>query len=295
MISETNPIDTWVSSLRNHLSKIEPELLDIFETYAAEAKFGRSFIDADLKNLLPGASILEVGAGSMILSCQLASEGYTVTALEPTGEGFSHFEKLRSIVLEQAEIAGQTPNLLFIPAEKLTDKDLYDFAFSINVMEHVQDVESVVYKVAEALRPSGVYHFTCPNYSFPYEPHFNIPTFFSKPLTEKLLKRIIHENKNMPDPLGTWQSLNWISVAKLRKIVCRRTDLLMHFNWKVLEDALIRVNTDHAFASRRSVYIRSLIKLIVSTNLHKLSQYLPTLAQPIIDCRITKLDGNKHG
>ncbi len=186
MISETNPIDTWVSSLRNHLSKIEPELLDIFETYAAEAKFGRSFIDADLKNLLPGASILEVGAGSMILSCQLASEGYTVTALEPTGEGFSHFEKLRSIVLEQAEIAGQTPNLLFIPAEKLTDKDLYDFAFSINVMEHVQDVESVVYKVAEALRPSGVYHFTCPNYSFPYEPHFNIPTFFSKPLTEKL-------------------------------------------------------------------------------------------------------------
>lgn len=283
-------MDTWVSALRTHLSVIEPKLLDLFETYAAEAQFGRSFIDNDLNKLLPGASILEVGAGSMILSCQLVSEGYSVTALEPTGEGFSHFEKLRSIVLEQARISGRTPNLLLIPAEKLIDKHLYDFAFSINVMEHVQDVECVVYKVTESLRPSGVYHFTCPNYSFPYEPHFNIPTFFSKRLTEHLLKQEIYGNKKMPDPLGTWQSLNWISVTKLRKIVGCRTNLLMHFNWKILEDAMTRVNTDDEFASRRPLFVRSLIKVIVFTKLHKLSKYLPTLAQPVIDCKITKLE-----
>lgn len=284
-------IEQWTHHLRVCLNESEPALLDIFETYAAEAKFGRSFINADLRNLEKSAHILEVGAGSMILSCQLVIEGYKVTALEPTGEGFSHFSKLRSFVLAQATKLACAPELLLIPAEELVEKNLYDFAFSINVMEHVDNVESVIYSVFESLKPSGTYHFTCPNYSFPYEPHFNIPTFFNKKLTEYILRKNIHNNQKMPDPIGTWHSLNWISVTELRKIAKRHKKLSIQFNWKILEEALIRIQTDDEFASRRSVFIRLFVKLIVFTKLHKLSQYLPTLAQPIIDCKILKLNG----
>lgn len=291
MTSKTDltSIEEWLNTLRLHLSQMEPALQDIFETYAAEAKFGRSFIDADLKKLQAGASILEVGAGSMILSCQLAVEGYAVTALEPTGDGFSHFSKLRLIVLEQASKIGNIPKLLLLPAEELVDINQYDFAFSINVMEHVENVECVVDRVADSLHPAGVYHFTCPNYLFPYEPHFNIPTLFSKQLTEFFLKRYIHYSQKMPDPLGTWRSLNWISVSQLSKIARRHQNLSMHFNTAMLGETLVRVTTDDEFASRRSLWMRLLIKIIVCTNLYKLVVYLPAHVQPIIDCSITKL------
>jgi len=292
LISKTDlaSIEEWLNVLRAHLSQVEPALQDIFETYAAEAKFGRSFIDADLKKLQAGASILEVGAGSMILSCQLAMEGYKVTALEPTGDGFSHFSKLRLIVLEQASKIGRGPKLLLLPAEELSDKNQYDFAFSINVMEHVGDVACVVDRVSESLRPMGVYHFTCPNYLFPYEAHFNIPTLFSKQLTEFFLKRYIHCSQKMPDPLGTWRSLNWISVPQLRKIARRQPNISMYFNTAMLGETLVRVTTDDEFASRRSLWMRLLIKIIVCAKLHKLGMYFPAQVQPILDCSITKLD-----
>jgi len=292
LISKANlaTIDEWLNTLRIHLSQMEPALQDIFETYAAEAKFGRSFIDADLKKLQVGASILEVGAGSMILSCQLAMEGYAVTALEPTGDGFSHFSKLRLIVLEQASKIGDIPKMLLLPAEELVDKNQYDFAFSINVMEHVENVARVVDRIAESLHPAGVYHFTCPNYLFPYEPHFNIPTLFSKQLTEFFLKRYIHYSQKMPDPLGTWRSLNWISVPQLNKIARQHQNLSMHFNAAMFGETLVRVTTDDDFASRRSLWMRLLIRIIVRANLHKFVMYFPAQVQPIIDCSITKLD-----
>jgi 2-polyprenyl-3-methyl-5-hydroxy-6-metoxy-1,4-benzoquinol methylase len=268
---------------------MEPDLQDLFEIYAAEAKFGRSFIDADLKKLQVGSSILEVGAGSMILSCQLAMEGYEVTALEPTGDGFSHFSKLRLIVLEQASKIASSPKLLFVRAEELVDINQYNFAFSINVMEHVDDVACVIARVAESLHPAGVYHFTCPNYLFPYEPHFNIPTFFSKQLTEFFLKRYIRNNQKMPDPSGTWGSLNWISVPQLKKIARQHKNLSINFNTAMLGETLVRVTTEGEFSSRRSHWMRVLIKIIVNAKLHKLIVYLPAQVQPIIDCSITKL------
>eukprot|EP00494_Astrolonche_serrata_P011852 UN11950 len=65
-------------------------------------------------------------------------------------------------------------------------------------MEHVDDVDQVIRNVADSLRHGGTYRFTCPNYFFPYEPHFNIPTLLSKNLTEKLLpKKFTRTNRSL--------------------------------------------------------------------------------------------------
>ena len=291
MVDNVAPsIDVWLDHLRDKISHEESLFLDLFETYAAEAKFGRSFIDADLKRLSEGDHILEVGAGAMILSCQLAIEGYAITALEPTGDGFSHFSRLREIVLEQAKKVGAEPSLLLLPAEKMTVKNQYGLAFSINVMEHVDNVAVVVERVINAMHSKGVYHFTCPNYLFPYEPHFNIPTLFSKRLTEFFFSSLIYNNKKMPDPVGTWRSLNWISVTQLNKIIKQVPKATVSFNIRMLRDVFLRMTTDSVFSARRSNWMRVIIKVMVLLKIHNLMTYLPSHVQPIIDCTITKLE-----
>lgn len=281
-------MDAWLALMRSKFVETAPDLLALFETYAAEAKFGRLFIDADLKRLRPSARVLEVGAGSLLLSCQLVREGFDVTALEPVGEGFRHFDRMRSVVWEVADSEGCAPKILDRTAEALDAVECFDFAFSINVMEHVNDVKVVLDKVGHSLTVGGVYHFTCPNYSFPYEPHFNIPTLFSKKLTERVLHRKIYHNQMMPDPLGTWKSLNWISVDGIRGIVRRMTGIKVTFSRSMFASSLTRIAMDKEFANRRSPLFRRLILMIVRLRIHLLLHLIPAGMQPIMDCRIEK-------
>src|SRR3546814_4374082 len=88
-------------------------------------------------------------------------------------------------------------------------------------MEHVNDVEQVIINVFNSLKENAYYDFTCPNYLFPYAPHFNIPTLFSKRLTEKVFRKHIYNNNKIPDHKDTWESLNWFSVTQISKIALR--------------------------------------------------------------------------
>ena len=282
-------IDLWIDSLRFEVKEFSPELISVFETYAAEAKFGRIFIDENLKSLSKGTSLLDIGAGAMILSCQLAIEGFYVSALEPTGEGFSHLSRLRELVLKKATQMRCQPQLLSCPAEVLSQQEEYDFAFSINVMEHVDSVEHVIGSVVRALKVGSIYRFTCPNYLFPYEPHFNIPTLISKNLTWFCFKKIIINKKEIPDPIGLWKSLNWVTVISLSKISVTDKNIKIVFNKNILRDSLIRVLNDVEFASRRSAWMKLFVKVVVFLHLHKLLRLMPVCFQPIIDCSVARI------
>jgi 2-polyprenyl-3-methyl-5-hydroxy-6-metoxy-1,4-benzoquinol methylase len=281
-------IDFWLNNLRAKVLERLPELIDMFDIYAGEARFGRAYIDPNLQQLEAGSSILEIGAGSLILSTQLVREGFKVTALEPTGEGFSHFEQLRALVMEEAAANGFATELLAIPAEGLAIQDRFSFAFSINVMEHVEDVGAVIHRVCESLNATGSYRFTCPNYLFPYEPHFNIPTLISKSLTERVFRKKIYGSKSVPDPGGVWNSLNWISVPKVSSIAKYYNLNSVSFDKKMLSKMLSRASHDPEFASRRSPLIVILISIVVRFHLHKLSKLIPAVMQPVMDCTLAK-------
>jgi SAM-dependent methyltransferase len=288
-LSNNLSIDSWIDILRHHVQKNEPLLIDIFEIYAAEAKFGRLFIDENLKKIPNGGSILEIGAGAMILSCQLVIEGFSVTSLEPIGKGFSHFDNLRRLVLNQAAKIGCEPKLFFFPAENLIEIKVFDFAFSVNVMEHVESQEQVINRIFNSLKIGGIYRFTCPNYLFPYEPHFNIPILFNKSLTWFFFKNKILRKKNVPDAIGLWKSLNWISVFSIKKCIPKTGEVKAFFDTKAIVNSFERVLQDQEFASRRSSWVRFLIKYFVYLKLHKVFSYLPIFLHPIIDCSLTKL------
>ncbi len=280
--------DEWISALRKQLYTQAPELIEVFETYASEAKFGRMFIDSDLKQLQPGAEVLEVGAGAMLLSCQLVREGFSVTALEPVGEGFSHFTKLRLFVTEQALLTNHAPKLMLLPAEELCVENTFDFAFSIYVMEHVGDIEMTLRKVNASLKQKAYYRFITPNYSFPYEPHFNIPTFFNKKITEKILGGKIFNDVRFPDPRGVWTSLNWISIGKLKRAAQIIKGLEINFNKKVLFNTFQRVLFDEQFSARRSPLIVRFAKAISILKVDNLLKFIPVQMSPIIDCTVIK-------
>lgn len=282
-------MDEWLADVRAHCAMNAPNLMALFDIYAAEAAFGRSYISADTALLKPGARIIEVGAGAFLLSCQLVREGFDVTALEPTGSGFSHFEQLRQLVQDRAESLRCLPRVVDLPAEAFTKKNHYDFAFSVNVMEHVNDVQRVMANIVDSLVAGASYRFTCPNYLFPYEPHFNIPTVYSKKLTEKLFYRRIFESKAMPDPAGTWQSLNWINVLQVWRASRDLAGIHTTFNRSLLVSTLERVAVDEDFASRRSPAIRSILLLLVRLRLHQIFRFMPAMFQPIMDCRLKKI------
>lgn len=280
-------MDSWLNDMQDHVCVFEPNMQSIFNIYREEALFGRRYIADDLTQLSKGATILEVGAGSLLLSCQLVREGFKVVALEPVGDGFSHFDRLRELVFEIAKVNDCVPEILNQRAEDLSITNRFDYAFSINVMEHVTDVKEVITRVIDSLHDNACYHFTCPNYLFPYEPHFNIPTLFSKSLTENVFKKKIYGSK-LPDPIGTWRSLNWISVTQIRKIIRQMPKLSVVFNRKFLVSTLERVTYDIQFSARRPKWVRAFILALLYLRLHCLVCLVPVAMQPIIDCTLTR-------
>jgi len=281
-------IEVFLEDLRHRVAREAPQLERLLDIFAQEARVGRAWLAPSLERLAPGSVVLEVGAGLMLLSCQLAKEGFAVSALEPVGEGFSSFRELQALVLAQAGAQGFAPRVLPIPVERLEAQAQFDFAYSMNVMEHVDDYRLALAKIARALRPGSEYRFMCANYLFPYEPHFDIPTVFSKSLTEKLFRRRIYGNRRVGDAAGVWKSLNWITVPKVARAVRGLHGVSVRFNRSMLEAVLLRTVNDREFAERRSPLVRRLAGGAVRLHLHRLARWIPPSMQPVMDCSVRR-------
>ena len=150
-------------------------------------------------------------------------------------------------------------------------------------------VSSVMANVGVSLKAGASYRFTCPNYLFPYEPHFNIPILISKSHTEQAFGRRIRDCAHLPNQAGTWRSPNWINVMQIRSIVECLPAFRATFNRSLLVSTLERTTLDRDFAERRSPLVRLLLSWLVRSRLHLLFDFVPTAMQPIIDCRVQKL------
>ena len=281
-------LESLLVDLRQHVLEVASDLEALFKIYAGEARFGASVIEPNLHHLSPGDRILEIGAGILLLSCHLQREGYAVTAVEPVGHGFAHFVRLKKIILDYASKGGFAPSLFASPAEDFDFASEFDYAFSINVMEHIGDVAVVLRRVLAAIRPGGCYRFLCPNYLFPYEPHFNIPTLFSKALTERLFGKWIRSSQGVVEPEGTWASLNWISVSQVRHICRKELRVEPVFDRSLLYRFIQRALYDNDFRSRRGTLILSVLQALDRLGLTRLSMLIPVVCQPAMDCVIVR-------
>ena len=278
-------MEEFLARIRSHLDAHAPELRQLFDTMAAEARFAHDWLGEDLARLPTNAALLEVGGGVFLLSCQLAAQGFAITAIEPTGEGFDAFRQLGEIVLELAAVK---PTITTCKAEDFISDKRFDLAFSLNVMEHIELPDEAIARVSEVLKPGASYRFLCPNYLFPYEPHFNIPTMFTKGMTWRLMRRRIEGNTRVDDPKGVWRSLNWITVRKVERFAATDATLTLHFHRAMLVRMLERALEDKEFAGRRAKWMVAGVRTVVALRLHHLAGYIPAMLQPIMDVRLTK-------
>ena len=259
-----------------------PELIDLFLTYQNEAIEARKLLDGSLIKLNPGAEILEVGGGILMLAIQLASEGFRVTTVEPVGQGFSGISFIMNISSEIARKEDLVLTLIESPIEDCKFDHKFDFIFSINVMEHLNDPFLVLRQVKKILKPGGQYRFLCPNYDFPYEPHFGKILWVRKGGSFYLeFKRIKNLELENIDSGGLYDSLNFITVAKLEAF-SRESNLHLKFNSQAFYFMLQRAISDAGLRTRHKNFI-PIVDILSKLNFIGLSKFFPARFQPVMD------------
>jgi 2-polyprenyl-3-methyl-5-hydroxy-6-metoxy-1,4-benzoquinol methylase len=265
-----------------------PELLNLFLTYQNEALAARRLLHTNLVDLKSGSEILEIGGGIVALATQLASEGFRVTSVEPIGEGFTGISSIMQIFLDIAKEEGLELNLIQAPIEECSFLDNFDFIFSINVMEHLSDPYSVLLQMEDALKPGGTYRFFCPNYDFPYEPHFGKWIFARKNQAFYLKPIFLSASKiDLIDSFGLYQSINYLTLRKL-SLFSRENGLSFKINKNAFHEILIRSIVDSGLQDRHTSLYKAVL-ILEKLGLLRLAKYFPPSFQPIIDISIVKI------
>lgn len=244
----------------------------ILSIYAAESRYGFQLIAPQLP---PRGRILEVGAGLGMLSSFLRMRGHTITALEPCTSGFDFFTQIQAVVLEEA--GTDLPNLPVRAEELSPDRHgAFEFIFSINVLEHIPDLPGALRGMASVLTPEGRMWHTCPNYLFPYEPHYGVPLLpvFPRATSVFLPRRIARDE--------VWRSLNFITYFRVKRLA-RANGLSVAFRSGTMADALRRLDTDAEFAARQSGIASRIQRLLKATGVVSAIGALPAaLSTPMM-------------
>jgi SAM-dependent methyltransferase len=221
-----------------------------------------------------GVRVLEVGAGAGLFSAFLVSLGVELVAIEPVTEGFGFMTALQQAA---RNVLPAVPELLPIPASELRSEihGTFQLVLSVNVIEHFQPFAANFAGLARVLAPEGVSVHTCPNYTFPYEPHYGIALvpFFPR-LTPLLAGRRIAKE-------ATWRSLNFVTARQLRK-QARQHGLSIAFRPGTMADAVQRLESDRQFASRHEGVATRLAAAMLGLGFGSALRHLPTsVASPM--------------
>jgi 2-polyprenyl-3-methyl-5-hydroxy-6-metoxy-1,4-benzoquinol methylase len=262
-----------------------PELIDLFLIYQNEAIAARKLLESSLIELDPGAEILEVGGGILALTIQLASEGFNVTTVEPIGEGFTGIEFIMQVFSEISNKEDLTFKLIETSIEDCEFNHKFDFIFSINVMEHLKDPYAVLIQMNKALTLGGKYRFFCPNYDFPYEPHFG-KWLWRRRLNSFYLEasRANGLNLDLVEQKGLYDSLNFITLRKLKSI-SRENNINFFENQFALTNLIDRALHDSNLQKRHK-NLAAALKILEKSGLQKAARYLSPNFQPMIDATV---------
>jgi SAM-dependent methyltransferase len=218
-----------------------------------------------------------------LLSIFAATEVEAVTSLEPESSGFGKMSTFRKIILDAW--TGETePEFKECFLHELSQEETFDFIYCINVLEHVPNPEALIQEIYGRLRPGGMAWFVLPNYSFPYEQHFEIPIILNKSVTERLFRSKIEDHKVSPDPKGLWAELSWPTQKTLSEFL-NSSGWSHQFHKTVLEGYFDRLSEPVFIGRKGNLYkaLRPLIKLLKPAVVR-----LPLRVLPIIEFTVSK-------
>jgi len=272
-----------IAEFDRQISFLNPEQQNSMRNYLSEAEFFSEIIYADLAGLPIDSSIVEVGSGVGWLVNYFRALGMNVVGIEPSLSGFSQMEKFQSIArscwngLPIAETINAT-------AENFETEVKSVYSYSVNVMEHVQDIEMALLNIANNLQDGGIYRFVCPNYRFPYEPHFNLISLINRKLTFLIYKNKIMNSEINPDN-SLWLGLNWITPRKVRKE--KPSNYKLEFSNYAFIAYLKRLDTSERFKDRKGNTFLRIAKMVKKTK-RIILFVLPTTFLPVMDVKMQK-------
>lgn len=231
--------------------------------------------------------ILEVGGGIHLLTKYLHQD-YDITSIEPGG--FTNFtDELRNKILNQHKLKVYTTTV-----EKFTTKTNFDFIFSINVLEHTNDIKQHILSCINLLKDEhSLLFIQCPNYTFPFEPHFYkwfvpfLPYFtFAKLKRKTLIKELGRDSyENILNNLNF--DCTYFKIKKLNFAI-----KFIH----PLKDIFNRIDRDSVFRERllKNLLVRICYKTIIFLRIKKIITYLfPISLTPYLIMEIKKINKNK--
>ena len=157
----------------------------------------------------------------------------------------------------------------------------------MNVLEHVPDWQALIVATMSNLLPGSEFRAVCPNYSWPYEPHFHMPTLFSKAATARVLKNRISMSA-IETPWDFWEDLSWPTGRRL-KAGATKNGLGVHFVHDATLAYINRVKSDPTFVARKGAREGRTIEMMLPVVSLAFSK-LPAHALPVLDCTFNSMD-----
>jgi 2-polyprenyl-3-methyl-5-hydroxy-6-metoxy-1,4-benzoquinol methylase len=232
--------DRFLNECSRKVSRPRSEIEVRIQTSLSEAAVGIKLLDGiDLV----GKRVLEVGAGIGIVSLALHRIGIEVVAIEPGLGGFDQNALIGQCLRDWID-ESDYPYLSLGAADLRSEvHGLFDVQFSVNVLEHIPDLEAAIAAMCRLLKPSGVMRHTCPNYRIPYEPHFGIPLVPLFPRSTAWIRPAIRETE-------LWRSLNFVTFGQIKRAFAHH-GYRCRFSPGAMRSAFDRLEHDTEFRKRQ--------------------------------------------
>lgn len=221
--------------------------------------------------------LLEVGSGLGLTSIFLERQGYDIVSVEPAAAGFSFHERVAGIVFEALGAAHR--HIADAADEIPSATGPFDVIFSNNVLEHIAELLPTLDHLSSLLAADGRMIHSCPNYSFPYEPHFGVPLLPVRPaLTARILPGRISDSE-------LWASLNFVTARRIERWG-ERSGMTVEFRQGQLADSIERLTRDAEFARRHRVMTR-IAAALEATRVTRALRHLPARMSTPMEFTVT--------
>jgi SAM-dependent methyltransferase len=161
----------------------------------------------------------------------------------------------------------------------------FDLVFSVNVFEHLPDWRVGLDRMMGLISGSGRCVILCPNYAFPYEPHFAIPLLGRPGPTRRVFAGRIEAIEARTGSEGLWTSLNFVTIPEVTRHA-RSAGYRVTYDRSILARMFARIDHDADFAQRQRLLapaVRAANRIGLTAALAR----LPAVMQPYMKATVT--------
>ena len=213
-----------------------------------DVMFGFPEIYSILKKNNKIKSVLEIGSGTGILLNELKFffPHIEFKGVDPNESGYYRYKEVYD------SLEGRKFEIENVQIEKFSSNNKFDLIFSINVFEHVRDWMKYIEQTNVLLKENGMNVIFCPNYDFPYEPHFVLPIIINKKITQFFFNKKIKKSEIKTNEIGLWKGLHLTGKREIKKFLIKKKYNYV-FDYSIKDRMIERILNDQELRRRQGV------------------------------------------